>query len=471
MTEYSYFHNGTTLGDAKLAPYAASVYTSLRGFLWASGKAFVFAPSPYAASTNPFGVTPSAGMVVAVAPSEGAFICGHRVSLGGAGTTRTVPNNVSGLPRIDRVVVRVVFDSSLTTLTAGTLYIKQGTPNAFPVPPALTQICGEVYEMSLARIYVPSGLAAVTAGYIIDEREFFERSESYYSNENLVPNSEFMAEANTSATLYTLANGSAPAHWVKQSTGTICEVTDKFDSMPRGSTVKVTCPALNDGISTTIYRLANTSDIPVTIRLLIDVTQGEVWIDTAGGGATGVRVPAGSGPVEVILRRTATAADRDIELWIYNILSTQTVFKLGQVTVSHGLVGAPYLPKKELIFFSRAPIQTGYAIGDTHSTATEELALENVSEGISNLLMRLGVYDTGSAGSNTVYAAMQDAVNDANQLRVEIGRLTNSNFSFQQGFVGIPYDSTTRTQKLQIDLSASGANTLQVELAYIGCVT
>ncbi len=471
MTEYSYFHNGTALGDADQAPYTSELYCSLRNLLWSSEKAFVHAPDAYATSTNPFGVTPSAGMVVAIAQGN-ALIGGHRISLGGLGTTRTIPNNISGMPRIDRVVVRVVWRDSLNYLTSGTLYIKQGTPSTTPSPPPLIQVYGDTYEMSLARIYVPNGLAAVTADYIIDEREFFERAESYYANENLMPNSEFMAGANTSATLYTAGNGSAPAHWIKQSTGTICEIDDKFSSMSRGSTVKVTCPALNDGLSTTIYRLANASNLPVTIRLLIEVIQGEVWIDTAGGGANGVRVPAGSGMEEVILRRTATAADRDIELWIYNILSTQTVFKLGQVTVAHGLVGAPYLPKKELIFLSRAITQTGYTTSDAQITGVAEIEPEsNFAPGISSLLMRLQVNDSGSAGNDTINAAVQNIDNNTNQLRCEIGRLTNSSYACNQGFVGVPYDEATKTQKIQVATTASGAFAMIVELASIGCMT
>ena len=68
------------------------------------------------------------------------------------------------LPRYDRVVVRR--DNNTNAVWIG---IKEGTPAAAPVPPALTR-AGGIYEISLARILVRAGAAIISFEDIRDER-------------------------------------------------------------------------------------------------------------------------------------------------------------------------------------------------------------------------------------------------------------------------------------------------------------
>lgn len=70
------------------------------------------------------------------------------------------------LNRIDRVVLRL--DNS-TQVRSITIEIKKGSVGVNPTPPALTR-SGDVYELSLAQIYVGAGVTSITQAEITDER-------------------------------------------------------------------------------------------------------------------------------------------------------------------------------------------------------------------------------------------------------------------------------------------------------------
>lgn len=70
------------------------------------------------------------------------------------------------LNRIDRVVLHL--DNS-TPVRSITIEIKKGSVGVNPTPPALTR-SGDVYELSLAQIYVGAGVTSITQAEITDER-------------------------------------------------------------------------------------------------------------------------------------------------------------------------------------------------------------------------------------------------------------------------------------------------------------
>lgn len=70
----------------------------------------------------------------------------------------------ASLPRIDRVVVRWNLLERKMEFA-----IKAGTPAATPQAPDLSRT-GNVYELSLARVYVPAGASSLTQDRITDER-------------------------------------------------------------------------------------------------------------------------------------------------------------------------------------------------------------------------------------------------------------------------------------------------------------
>lgn len=79
-------------------------------------------------------------------------------------TNLTVAENVSGNPRIDRIVARLNLTDRKIEFA-----VLQGTPASSPVAPSLTR-SATVYELSLAQISLANGYSTIVAENIIDER-------------------------------------------------------------------------------------------------------------------------------------------------------------------------------------------------------------------------------------------------------------------------------------------------------------
>lgn len=469
MTEKSFFHEGATGGDAVYAPYSSKTFAELQHLLYGLDGVF-----EQVVGYN-LAVSPSANLTVSIA--RGSAMVGGILYISSAAETLTHHANTSGQPRMDRVVIRVNW-----TAKTGTLVIKNGIPGPVPEPPALVQVIGEVYEISLARIYIPDSLAVITAGHIVDEREYLDAYNNavntyFFPNHNLMPNSEFMASADTGE-----LPAAPPAYW--QAISGVCSAAARFDRMARGTTTRVVCPTLGDGIRSYPIPLARSAtSVPATARLLIEVEQGEIWIDTDNGSSTGVIIPMTNGPVEVILRRYYNSTNQTLTFKIVNNSSSGTaIFKLGQITVALGNVGAPFVPQREIIFFQSPLVQTGYNLKAV-STFTYEIPVDSrIPPGISSALVRLDVRDSASAGTDTVYATFQDALLDENNhLRIELGREVNDVLRAAQGFVGVPYTggdfiympdiAGADSQILHLAVLATGTETMDVTLTYIGIVT
>jgi len=75
-----------------------------------------------------------------------------------------VADNISGNPRIDRVVLRVDYTDRLVSAE-----ILQGTPAVSPVAPSLTRD-DSVYELSLAQVLLINGYTTILDSDIADER-------------------------------------------------------------------------------------------------------------------------------------------------------------------------------------------------------------------------------------------------------------------------------------------------------------
>lgn len=95
----------------------------------------------------------------------GTFVTGGVFARVSAAELKTIPANVSGQDRIDRIICKRDNAADLTTVE-----VLQGTPAGAPVPPALTR-AGDDYEISLAQIYVANGFVTIVAEDILDERE------------------------------------------------------------------------------------------------------------------------------------------------------------------------------------------------------------------------------------------------------------------------------------------------------------
>lgn len=457
MTEKSYFFDGATYGDAQLAPYTGAVYSKLLSYLHLSDISVVFDEYP----TNSLAVAPNAGMVLDISAGK-AFIKGVTVPM--SADQVTIPGNVSGYDRIDRIVLRVDWNTKTATFA-----VKSGFPSIVPQFPDLVQIPGDICEMSLARVYVPNGLAAVTTSHIIDEREFIESSSNKfnYANENFLVNSEFIASAETGDSS-PVTTGS-PAYW--KLTGCECYVDTKFDQMGRGTTIRVGCTAGSiQGISTTL-RITNQITVPVTIRMLLEVRRGYVMIDTIPivSDTQGLIVPPTDGPVEVIIRTAFSAADPNLELFAGNYDSGTCIFKLGQVTVSYGYAGAAYSPVPELLIFGRPVNQTGKTltdpiVGPGVFDLSYDMNESEINSGAKAALVQVSYRDSGSVGG--ACSASIDSL-----LLVDITSHPNSALRNSIGFIYFKQDSILVPDPPRIPLSVQAIGTANIGITYIGLET
>lgn len=109
-------------------------------------------------------VTPGSGMTVNVAAFPFAYLSGGIAALGAATTLTVAPP--SAQTRIDRVVIRMNWATDVAELDVLKGAAGSGTA------PALTQVPGGVYELSLARIAVAPGALNLSSSNITDERAF-----------------------------------------------------------------------------------------------------------------------------------------------------------------------------------------------------------------------------------------------------------------------------------------------------------
>lgn len=79
-------------------------------------------------------------------------------------TTLACADNISGNPRIDRIVARLNLTDRKIEFA-----VLQGTPAGSPTAPALTQNA-TIWELSLAKITLVNGYSTITVGDITDER-------------------------------------------------------------------------------------------------------------------------------------------------------------------------------------------------------------------------------------------------------------------------------------------------------------
>jgi hypothetical protein len=132
--------------------------------LWQRLWRLVTGDGVYMESSSSLAVTPNSppGMSVVVQPGV-AWVGGAYAELTSPKTLAIAAAPASGT-RIDRVVLRRKNDTNTVELD-----VVQGMASSSPTPPSLTRT-GDVYEVSLARVVVPSGTTAIGASNIVDER-------------------------------------------------------------------------------------------------------------------------------------------------------------------------------------------------------------------------------------------------------------------------------------------------------------
>jgi len=465
MAQTSYFHNGVARGDAVEAPYSADLYASLTKTVLATEGSYVLPDVD-----NMLIVAAGAGRTVTV--GTGAAFFDGRYYQNTAAVTLDVTPNTSGKSRIDRVVLR--YDASAQTIR---LAVRNGVPGDVPNIPDLIST-DDIKEMSLARIYLLTGFAAIAAEDIIDERNFANNvlHQNNYSLENLMFNSDWMVFSGEDP-----AGTVPPDGWVTTSTAATIVSAERLDEQRRGRSLDITLDATKS-IYTTVLTTENpATNLPFTFLTWVHVTEGMLKISFAGQGRY---VYPSSGVVPVIIRATTTGY-QTIQLYT----AAGCSFKIGTTTLAFGYIPAlsENVDHDEVVLFdylcqSRADEYKGAA---NMSTSTTELDLTDfgknedympVMPGFKALIARLWAYDSGSAavGANC-YAELTATGADVTYLRTELRGVPNSIARSNVGYVLVwnVYDQATTYNfppVFELNLVASGAGTMRVGVEFIGAV-
>ncbi len=157
MARQSMFWAGNTgsggIGDA--GPYTDSVFADFV-------KAIFGERTGVLSGLRVVESTPNAKSVVV---QPGKVVIYGRMMVTDADETLTIADNTSGNPRIDRIVAEC--DWAAQTIT---LKVVQGTPDASPTPPTLTQNAGTLWQEPLAQVSVADGFTAISDAEITGER-------------------------------------------------------------------------------------------------------------------------------------------------------------------------------------------------------------------------------------------------------------------------------------------------------------
>lgn len=156
MTEYNFPWSGVTPGQA--GPYTADLYSRvsqdlMNNALRANAGVVVGSGDSVNASLD---VQQTAVVSTSVRVRTGSAFVGGRWYLTDADIVIPIPNNVSGNPRIDLLVLR---SNSATQII--TPFLIEGTPAGSPVAPSPVR-SGSIYDIILAEIAVADSFPSIT---------------------------------------------------------------------------------------------------------------------------------------------------------------------------------------------------------------------------------------------------------------------------------------------------------------------
>jgi hypothetical protein len=176
MTEISRPWNGTTIGDA--GPYSDAdwhqLYRAIIGYGAGRANNGVFLMSG-AEPENGLKVQAQNPVTASIDVLAGAALVQGIAYINDATVSFTIAANASGNPRIDTVVVQA--DYALQTIR---LVLKQGTPAASPVAPALTQSANIMWEIPLADIAVANGFSTIAQTAISPRQDWVNAPPAVY---------------------------------------------------------------------------------------------------------------------------------------------------------------------------------------------------------------------------------------------------------------------------------------------------
>lgn len=408
MTQTSAFYNGFQLGDAQ--KYSAEFTHAVLSHLYIGESGYVVG-----SALTDLQTTFNAGQTVDVAAGA-AFIEGVYYS-SDATVSFVLDDNDTTYYRLDRIVVRVDWTAQTARLVA-----KRGTASVYTQLPELQQEFGNIYEISLAIIVCPPSFTSFDDTYIIDDRDFLAQPLYDDRVKNIMPNSEFMADKGD------IQYAVPIPMWKGNHSSSPVTYLGKNQLVNRGKTAYVT---YTGALSTYLELNQNDSSQPVTISFPIRVTSGIVDFSLDGGATTLYRIPVTYSDLVIKARDTVSAASHNIQPHF-----SGGQFQLGQVTLSFGMVAAPFCQQSETIILPSRTImgiqQYGLSSGDYNVTIIPPPA------GTKNMIVSQYFEDDNSSTSDSVYVAIRDKVNSTTGIdlfRLEIGRVVDTVGHFQQCIV------------------------------------
>lgn len=442
----SFFQNGAARGDADEAPYTEVLFAQILNTIYSSEEG-----SGYVIPLYRDNLEVTAGAALTVNVDDGAAFIKGKMFLNTATENLALAPNNAEHPRWDRVVVRINYDPDVQTVR---LAVVEGRPDCVPTLPKLTQIDNDIWEISLARVYIPSGAATVSSYYVHDERVFAETAlhENLYAIHNQFRNGEHLAWSGYPTY--------PPDLWYE--TGTpVYEAHAAFPHMSRGCTLYMETTA-GDILNRSVLSAQYGDSRWFTLRLLLEVLEGECRLDFAG---VQVNIPQTYGAVEILIRVSTIG---------YQTLTFQgtqdpDIFKIGQITLTQGLIPAPYEPQHEIVLYNHVfniP-GVGGAVGAYEFTFSpppgELFPASNDTDtpyerGLQAFLVKLKTTSAGSAGVANCQIRLLSNSQNALWILTSVGNLPNNSIREQIGWIQAePYDSYPFDERYVINYEIQGA--------------
>lgn len=481
MVQTSYFWDGTSVGDATLAPYddaeIATIMDDIYGYFVVPG--YLFGTQIAGDELTVKGDTVNVGKVIVypgVAMVRGVlYIIDEEVTL-------DVPATAGANPAIYRVILDK--DTATQTVRVG---IKQGAEAAAPRPPTVAS-----NEVSIAWLYITGAydhtIDLFDDSLIHDERVFkyIGPDAQRHVFENILHNPEFMATSggtntapdgwvlvNTPATSFGTGGGrTVRGKWVRFQGGA-GEGIETTVPINRGSTM--------DGEIWTIRGYIEVDAQSLTVDVYVDILDGGTilfdsktfWVMASPGAGT-------EGITEFIMRiriNPLSTEQNAIRIVITSDNAATDAY-IGDMAVIPGYVAGTKesVRKSELIWLDNAIADVNWT-ATAKSTGTTTISLNVdfggiIPRGVRGVVLRVRCRDSGSAGA---------AVADGTSIKlyaytstipsavVSCTGLPNDEWESGLGWVSIwPNDTSSR---FAVVVTASGAGTLDATLEIIGIIT
>lgn len=463
MTETSFPWADTLTGDASIAPYSHLEFSRFFGKIVASDAAGFVIPQ-YA---NNLTVQASSPVAATVDVTTGAAYVKGFFYENDTLATLTIAANASGNPRLDRIVLRVDFAAQTIRLA-----VLQGTAAASPSLPALTQIYGTTWEISLGYVWVANGFVTISGSDVHDERTFVRNAAgdfSGYLTQNRIINSEFMAFSGLSTIPSSVP--APPDGWQLVGTVTTWASATKPSVMTRGRYVRITAGAATSGMSQTLRVKPSTA---YAIKLVHNVTAGDTATITV---TTNSGAPA---TITRVTRRTATdvtelilyVTESDATTMTISLLGTANtdIVDFGQVLCMEGFTPGPFREFSEILFFDGRIGDTNWQ-ADTKSTGTTTIDTDAdfqtlILPGTRALYLYVQIQDSASAGGAASVTIPPTVGSTSGIFLVPLNGEPNNTFRTQSGWVKL-----TVNNQFDIVVAATGAGTLTATVRIFGIET